>query len=93
MAEIDSLGVRPLAVGALPYPAYAAVAPHVARQELIVEAVLTGKREPALAALTTDPLVRDPETASPMLDELLTANAKFMKPEFMGREVTFKAIK
>jgi len=93
VAEIDSLGVRPLAVGALPYPAYAVVAPHVARQELIVEAALTGRREPALAALTTDPLVRNPETVEPMLDELLAANAKFMTPEYLGHKVTFKPIK
>lgn len=84
LAHLNNLGAHPLSAGMLPYPAYAAVAPHVARQELIVEAALTGKREPALAALTTDPLVRDPETAGPMLDELLAANAKFMGPEFMG---------
>jgi alpha-galactosidase len=73
-ARIDSLGVRPLAVGPLPRPAYAAVAPHVARQELIVEAALTGQREPALAALSSDPLLRDVGTAAPMLDALLAAN-------------------
>jgi len=85
VAEIDSLGVRPLSVGALSYPAYAVIASHVARQELIVEAALTGRREPALAALTTDPLVHDPETAEPMLDAFLTANEKFMGPEFMRK--------
>jgi alpha-galactosidase/6-phospho-beta-glucosidase family protein len=77
MAEIDSLGVRPLAVGALPHTAYAAIAPHVARQELIVEAALTDRREPALAALAADPIVLDPTTVQPMLDELLAANATF----------------
>jgi len=66
--------VRPLAVGALPHAAYAVIAPHVARQELIVEAALTNQRAPALAALATDPLVRDPATVEPMLDELLEAN-------------------
>jgi alpha-galactosidase/6-phospho-beta-glucosidase family protein len=75
IAEVSSLGVRPLAVGPLSYAAYAVVAPHVARQELIVEAALTGRREPALAALATDPQVRDPATVEPMLDELLAANA------------------
>jgi len=75
IAEVDSLGVRPLAAGALPHAAYAAIAPHVARQELIVEAALTGRREPALAALATDPLVRDLATCKPMLDKLLAANA------------------
>ena len=92
VAEIDALGVRPLAAGALPHPAYAAVAPHVARQELIVEAALTGRRQPALAALSTDPLLTDPAAAGPMLDELLAANAAFMGPEYMGKGVTFKAI-
>jgi len=76
-AAVSALGVQPLAVGALPHAAYAVIAPHVARQELIVEAALTGKREPALAALATDPLVRDPATVEPMLDELLAANAAF----------------
>lgn len=89
IAEVDALGVRPLAVGALPYPAYSVIAPHLARQELIVEAALTGDREPALAALATDPLVRDPATVEPMLDELLAANAAFMKSEFLGEDVTF----
>jgi alpha-galactosidase/6-phospho-beta-glucosidase family protein len=78
IAEVSSLGVRPLAVGALPHAAYAVLAPHVARQELIVEAALTNRREPALAALATDPLVPDPAVVEPLLDELLEANAAFM---------------
>ncbi len=77
IAEVSSLGVRPLAVGPLPQAAYAVIAPHVARQELIVEAALTGRRAPALAALATDPLAPDPATVEPMLDELLEANAAF----------------
>jgi alpha-galactosidase/6-phospho-beta-glucosidase family protein len=81
LAEIDTLGVHPLAAGTLPHAAHAIIAPHVDRQELIVEAALTGRREPALAS---DPLVLDPETVEPMLDELLAANARFMGPEFMG---------
>ena len=77
IAEVSSLGVRPLAVGSLPHAAHAVIAPHVARQELIVEAALTGRREPALAALATDPQVHDPATIGPMLDELLAANVAF----------------
>jgi len=92
IAEVDRLGVRPMAVGALPRPAYAVMAPHVARQEAIVEAALTGRREPALAALATDPLIRDPATVAPMLDELLASNARFMDLEFLGEGVTFNAI-
>jgi alpha-galactosidase len=78
IADVGQLGVQPLAVGDLPHPAHAALAPHVARQELVVEAALTGEREPALAALATDPLVPDPAAARPMLDELLAANAGFL---------------
>ncbi len=77
IAEVSSLGVRPLAAGSLPHAAYAVIAPHVARQELVVEAALTNRREPALAALATDPLVRDPATVELLLDELLEANAAF----------------
>jgi alpha-galactosidase len=80
MAEIGPLGLQPLAVGALPHAAYAAIAPHVARQELIVEAALTGQRAPALAALASDPLLRDPATVAPMLDALLEANAQAGAP-------------
>jgi len=77
IAEVTSLGARPLAVGSLPHAAYAVIAPHVARQELIVEAALTNRREPALAALATDPLVPDPAAVKPLLNELLEANAAF----------------
>lgn len=77
-AYISPLGVQPLATGPLPPMASAIIAPHVTRQELIVEAALSGRREPALAALATDPLVRDPATVGQMLDELLAANAKFV---------------
>jgi len=79
VAQVDDFGVRPLAAGALPYAASAVIAPHVVRQELIVEAALTGRREPALAALATDPLVRDSGTVVPMLDELLSANEAYVK--------------
>jgi hypothetical protein len=62
-------------VGRCPIRVQDVLAGHVARQELIVEAALTGCREPALSALATDPLVRDPMIAGRMLDELLVANA------------------
>ena len=80
VAEIDALGVRPIATGPLSWPAYSVLSAHVARQELIVEAALTGNKAAALAALATDPLLRDLETAGPMLDALLAANASFGVP-------------
>lgn len=76
VAHVDSLGVRPLAVGALSPAVHAIVAPHVDRQELIVEAALTGRHELAQAALASDPLVRDSQTVEPMFEELVATNAR-----------------
>ena len=73
-AQVSALGIRPLTIGPLPRSAYAVIAGHVARQELIVEAALSGRPEPAVAALATDPLVYDPSIVEPMLDELMAAN-------------------
>jgi alpha-galactosidase len=74
IAHIDTSGVRPLTGGELPLAASGVIASHVARQELIVEAALTGQRAPALAALTTDPLVPNPTIAESLLNELWEAN-------------------
>lgn len=82
MARVDALGVHPETTGALSHAAHAIIAPHVARQELIVQAALTGDKKTALAALATDPLVRDPATAAPMLDKLLAANAPYTHPRY-----------
>lgn len=86
VAHIDGLGVRPLAVGALPPPVHGVVASHVDRQELIVEAALTGRYELAQAALATDPLVRDPQVVEPMFEELVAANARSL--EAMERQLS-----
>jgi alpha-galactosidase/6-phospho-beta-glucosidase family protein len=45
---------------------------------LIVEAALTGCRESALSALATDPLVLDPMSVMPMLDELMVSNKPYI---------------
>jgi alpha-galactosidase/6-phospho-beta-glucosidase family protein len=82
MARVDALGAHPETTGALSHAAHAIIAPHVARQELIVEAALTGSKRAALAALVTDPLVRDPATAAPMLDELIAANAPYTQQRY-----------
>ncbi|MBN1147105.1 MAG: hypothetical protein JXA78_07605 [Anaerolineales bacterium] len=78
-ARVSALGVQPLAAGPLPYPAYAVIAGHVARQEIIVEAALSGNPNQALKALISDPLVRDLESAPQLLSEMLAANALFME--------------
>ena len=79
IAHIDTLGVRPLAVGSLPLAARAIVGPHVDRQEMIVEAALTGRYELAKAALASDPMVKDAEVVEPMFDELLAVNLKYIE--------------
>jgi len=77
-ANVDSRGIHPYALGELPLTIKGVISGHVTRQELIVESALTGKREPALHALATDPLVTEPSAVKQMLNELLKANASFL---------------
>lgn len=74
-------GARPVTAGDLPPAILALVYPHVLRQELIVEAGLAGDRRLALQALASDPLIRNPVDAAPLLDELLDVHAEFL-PQF-----------
>lgn len=67
--------------GGLPPAVLAVVLPHVLRQEMTVEAAMTGNRALALQALATDPLVHDFDSAGPMLDELLRAHRAHL-PQF-----------
>ncbi len=78
MAIADGSGVWPICVGELPAAAHVVVAPHVDRQELIVEAALTGRYELARAALSTDPLVADPMIVAPLFAELMSTMARFI---------------
>jgi len=78
---VDHTGAHGLALGDLPPGVHAVVDRHVANQELIVEAALTGSRELALQALVNDPMVRELDTAEPMLNELLEAHRAYL-PQF-----------
>jgi alpha-galactosidase len=60
--------------GEMPPAILAVVLPHVLRQEMTVEAAITGNRRLALQVLATDPLMKDLACAAPMLDELLRAH-------------------
>lgn len=82
--HIDESGVHQCFTDKLNDAAYRAVSPHVARQEIIVEAALSGESKFALEALSSEPLVTDPTVAAPLLEELQKANDPFMKPEFQG---------
>ena len=81
LGSVDAAGARALPAGDLPPGIQAVVARHVANQEMIVEAALNGDRRLALHALLNDPLVRDLDTAGPMLDEMLAANRRYL-PRF-----------
>jgi len=50
----------------------------VTRQELIVDAALTGKREFALAVLSSDPLIIDQAIVISLLDDLLVSHSTFV---------------
>jgi len=78
---IGSIGAYGIAIGHLPDGILNIINRHVINQEMIVEAALTGDRNLALQALLNDPLVRNLEDASKMLDEMLRANKKHL-PQF-----------
>lgn len=77
-AYVDELGVRPLAVGELPAAALAVIAPHVARQEMIVKAAREQNLALAQAALATDPLITDAQIVPALGRELWQANQRHL---------------
>jgi len=84
LAEITSAGAFPHTVGALPLGVLSTLEPHVANQELIVHAALTGDRQLALQAIVNDPLVASLDIARSLLDDLLEAHAPLL-PLFKSR--------
>jgi len=82
---VGARGACGMEVGDLPLGVLNTLYPHVVKYELTVEAALTGDRNLALQAMLTDPLIRNFESASKMLDELLEANAEYL-PQFFGGE-------
>jgi len=82
MGITGATGAHPLTTGTLPPGLLATLVPHVANQERIVIAALTGDRALALEALVSDPLVPNAKTAPRMLDEMMTANAAYL-PAFI----------
>ncbi len=63
--------VRPLSAGALPDGVFTLVAPHVANQEMIIEAALAGDKELAFQAIFNDPTTNLPlDTAWKMFEEI-----------------------
>jgi alpha-galactosidase len=76
-----SYGWRATQAGELPPSVLPWIARRVAAYELTVEAALTGSRQSALQALLADGWVKSTDNAGKLLDELLTAQAKYL-PHF-----------
>lgn len=77
---LDSAGVHPL-VSPLPAPLEAVVRPHTIRETLTVDAALEGDFEKALAALSSDPLIKNADVARPLLKEMIAATKEWL-PQF-----------
>ena len=83
-AVVSGSGIRPIHVGDLPANLAATHRNHIAVQELIVEAALTGDRKAALRAFLQEPqiaAVLTPEETAQLLDEMLEAQADYL-PQF-----------
>ena len=83
-AVVDSYGIRPMHVGPVPEALAVPYRLHLSVQRLTTEAALSGDRRVALQALQLDPAtaaVLEPEQIVQLLDELLTANARYL-PRF-----------
>jgi alpha-galactosidase len=81
VGTIDEDSVEPASIGNLPGTVTPIVLPHVLREEMVLEAGLTGSRDLLIAALTTDPSVQDIGRVPELADELLRANQEFL-PQF-----------
>jgi 6-phospho-beta-glucosidase len=80
-AQIDRDGPHPLRTEPL-HPDMRALVQHVkGYEELAVQAAITGDRRTALRALLANPLVGRYDIAAPLLEELLTVNARYL-PRF-----------
>jgi len=81
MGTITADKVVPHTVGRLPDEMAMLLNHHAARLNVVIEAARKGDRRLALEAMSTDPLVRDWNTAGELLDKLLHANRKYL-PQF-----------
>jgi alpha-galactosidase len=71
--------VEPLTAGALPSGAHALVAPHVANQEMIIQAALTRDRDLAFQAVFNDPTNQLPlDETWDMFNAMLRASREFL---------------
>jgi galacturan 1,4-alpha-galacturonidase len=78
---VSSTGARGIAAGPVPAGIHNILTRHIENQEMIVTAAQSGDRRLALQALANDPLITDLSKVGRMLDELLTANKRYL-PQF-----------
>ena len=83
-ARIDRDGAHPIPVDPLPPEMLGLVQHAKAYERLAIDAATSGDRGVALKALMANPLVRDYDTAKPLLDALLEANRQHLSRFFPG---------
>jgi alpha-galactosidase len=85
MALVNSGGIHPFAMGEMPPAVQNLLIRHVINQEMTVDAALEGDRNMALQVLLNDPLTRDLDDASAMLDEMMNATKGYL-PQFFPKK-------
>jgi 6-phospho-beta-glucosidase len=80
---VNASGIFPLRQPEIPRVMWGLISAVKTYEQYTVEAAVTGKRETALLALISHPLVGEYELAVPLLDEMLNANHAFL-PQFFG---------
>ena len=83
-ARIDRDGAHPIPVDPLPPEMLGLVQHAKAYERLAIDAATSGDRGDALKALMANPLVRDYDTAKPLLEALLEANRQHLPRFFPG---------
>jgi len=78
---VDSAGIHPLHVGALPEAIAELCRRETTVAQLCVDAAIEGNREKALQCLLLDPVITDIETAKLVLDDYLTTYQEHL-PQF-----------
>ena len=77
---VDSAGVHPLHVGAVPEVMAACMRTQFAIHELVTEAYRTNSRHLALQALLLDPCVQSISKAEELLETMLKLQKDFLPP-------------
>lgn len=82
---VNSEGPQPIQVGKLPPELNGLIQQIKAFEQLTIEAAVTGDKQKALLALTTNPFVPSSKVAKLLLEELLEVNQAYL-PQFSMKE-------